>query len=99
MREGWCLWTSMLLLLRAQVAGLHTPLEGQPALGLWREKGTGKGGLGSSARAPRRPLRGPENPSPEVPSRGGQSRPQQHGLPGSLCGGRVSRPRVAGALG
>jgi len=32
-------------------------------------------------------------------ARGGPSRPQQQGLPGSLCGGRVSRHRVAGAPG
>lgn len=36
---------------------------------------------------------GPGTPSPEAPSRRGSSRPQPHGLPGSLRAWRVSPPR------
>lgn len=68
MREGWCLWTSMLLLLRAQVPGLHMPLEGWLVLG---DREGWPGQLCACSQTP--PLPGPGNPSPEVSSAKGRA--------------------------
>lgn len=99
MREGWGSWTSMLLFLCAQVHCLHMHLEGWRACDCGGRRGQGRVACAALRLLPDPPPQGPENPSPQVPARGGPSRPQQQGLPGSLCGGRVSWHRVAGAPG